>query len=148
MPGMTGTELHEQIADCGLFVPVIFLTGHPDVPTSVRAMKHGAADFLLKPVDDETLLRAVAEAVERHVVQRTKQAQRRGIQARITRLSPRELEVMKHVIRGRLNKQIGADLGIAEKTVKSHRGEVMEKMEAGSVAELVRFCEAAAIKSS
>jgi FixJ family two-component response regulator len=146
MPGMAGTELHEKMAECGLIVPVIFLTGHADVPTGVRAMKNGAADFLLKPVDDETLLQAVAEAAERHAVQRRKKAQQREIQARIARLSLRELEVMKQVVQGRPNKQIGADLGIVEKTIKAHRGKVMEKMRAGSVAELVRLCDAADLK--
>jgi len=109
-------------------------------------MKQGAVDFLLKPVDDELLLQTVRRAVERHAAQQAGEAARREVLARVARLSPRELEVMKRVIRGLLNKQIAAELGIAEKTVKVHRGEVMEKMAAGSVAELVRLCDAAGVK--
>jgi FixJ family two-component response regulator len=146
MPEMTGPELHDRMVERGFSLPVIFLTGHGDVPTSVRAMKKGAADFLLKPVDDEVLLRTISQAVERHAAEKATQARQQEILARIARLSAREIEVMRHVIQGRLNKQIGADLGITEKTVKTHRGEVMHKMNAGSVAELVRLCEAAGIK--
>jgi FixJ family two-component response regulator len=146
MPGMTGPELHARMAERGVSVPVIFLTGHGDVATGVHAMKQGAVDFLLKPVDDELLLQTVRRAVERHAAQRAGEAARREVLARVARLSPRELEVMKRVIRGSLNKQIAAELGIAEKTVKVHRGEVMEKMAAGSVAELVRLCDAAGVK--
>lgn len=155
MPGMTGPELHDLMAERGLSLPVVFLTGHGDVPNSVRAMKKGAMDFLLKPVEDEVLLRAVRQAVEHHTAEQAAQAQRQVLQAqqqrirmRAARLSEREFEVMTHVIQGKLNKQIASDLGITEKTVKAHRGEVMEKMEAGSVVELVRLCEAAGIKPS
>jgi FixJ family two-component response regulator len=146
MPGMTGPELHDRMADRGFSLPVIFLTGHGDVRTGVRAMKQGAVDFLLKPVDDKVLLQAIRQAVGRHAGEREKAAQQGEIQERIARLSPRELEVMRHVIQGKINKRIASDLGIAEKTVKAHRGEVMEKMAAGSVAELVRLCEAAGIR--
>lgn len=146
MPGMSGPELHERMSREGCSLPIIFLTGHGDVPSGVRAMKQGAVDFLLKPVDDHVLLEAIRQAVSRHAAEREKAAQQGEIQARLARLSPRELEVMKHVIQGKINKRIAADLGIAEKTVKTHRGEVMEKMAAGSVAELVRLCEAAGIK--
>ncbi len=145
MPGMTGPELFDRMSEKGLSLPVVFLTGHGDVPTSVRAMKKGAVDFLLKPVDDEVLLEAVRQAVARHAAEQAREQVRQGIQARLRRLSAREREVMEYVIRGDLNKQIAADLGISEKTVKVHRGRVMAKMEVGSVAELVRLCEAAGI---
>jgi FixJ family two-component response regulator len=146
MPGTSGPELHERMAERDISLPVVFLTGHGDVTTGVRAMKRGAVDFLLKPVDDQLLLQTVRRALDRHAAQQASENMRREIQARAARLSPRELEVMKHVIRGALNKQIAAELGIAEKTVKAHRGAVMEKMAAGSVAELVRQCDTAGIK--
>ncbi len=141
MPGMTGAELFDRMSEKGLSLPVVFLTGHGDVSTSVRAMKKGAVDFLLKPADDEVLLQAIRQAVERHASEQAREQARQGIQARLDRLSAREREVMEWVIRGRLNKQIAADLGISEKTVKVHRGRVMAKMEVGSVAELVRLCD-------
>jgi FixJ family two-component response regulator len=146
MPGITGPELFDQMAAKGLSLPVVFLTGHGDVPTSVRAMKKGAVDFLLKPVDDEVLLHAIRQAVARHVSQQAREQERQSIEGCLCRLSAREREVMEYVIRGDLNKQIAADLGISEKTVKVHRGRVMAKMEAGSVAELVRLCEAGGIR--
>jgi len=111
-----------------------------------RAMKKGAVDFLLKPVDDEVLLEAVRQAVRRHAAEQARERERARINACLVRLSLREREVMEHVIRGRLNKQIAADLGIAEKTVKVHRGRLMEKMEVGSVAELVHLCESVGIE--
>ena len=146
MPGMTGPELFDQMAGKGLSLPVVFLTGHGDVPMSVQAMKKGAVDFLLKPVDDEALLHAIRQAVARHVSQQAREQERQSLEGRLRRLSAREREVMEYVIRGDLNKQIAADLGISEATVKVHRGRVMAKMEAGSVAELVRLCEAAGIR--
>lgn len=141
MPGMTGPELFDRMSEKGLSMPVVFLTGHGDVPTSVRAMKKGAVDFLLKPADDEALLQTIRQAVVRHASEQAREQERQGIQARLQRLTSREREVMECVIRGRLNKQIAADLGITEKTVKVHRGRVMAKMEVGSVAELVRLCD-------
>lgn len=145
MPGMTGPELHARMAERHCSLPVIFLTGHGDVHTGVRAMKGGAVDFLLKPVDDEVLLRAVSQAVDQHAIERTAQIAQEKIRERLARLSPRELEVMRHVIQGKLNKLIAAELGIAEKTVKKHRGEVMRKMEAGSAVELVRLCDSVGV---
>lgn len=145
MPEMTGPELHRQMSQRGLTLPVVFLTGHGDVPTSVQAMKKGAMDFLLKPVDDGILLQTIHKAVARHASDIKNQGERHEIEARVSRLSSREREVMESVIRGRLNKQIAANLGIAEKTVKVHRGRVMEKMEIRSVAELVHLCETAGI---
>jgi FixJ family two-component response regulator len=110
---------------------------------SVRAMKHGAVDFLVKPVEDEVLFQVMAQAISRHDAELEARHDRDRIASRIAQLSARELEVLKHVLQGRLNKQIGFALGIAEKTVKVHRSRVMEKMEAGSVAELVHMCDAA-----
>jgi FixJ family two-component response regulator len=144
---MTGPQLHQQMVERGLFLPVVFLTAHADVLTGVNAMKKGAVDFLLKPVDNDVLFESIRQAVERHAADRAMQARRHEIEARVARLSPRELEVMKHVIQGRLNKQIGADLGITEKTVKTHRGEVMEKMQANSLAQLVLLCEEVDLKA-
>jgi len=146
MPGMNGPELQQRMAELGLSLPVIFLTGHGDVPTGVRAMKNGAVDFLLKPVDDAVLLREIEAALERHAVQLTEAERQREIRTRLQQLSPREREVMERVIRGWLNKQIAADLGISEKTVKAHRGQAMHKMAVRSVAELVRACETAGIR--
>lgn len=143
MPGINGPELHDGMSERGFTLPVVFLTGHGDVPTSVRAMKKGAADFLLKPVDDEMLLDTIRQAIERHAAERVRQRHRQDIAARLHRLSVREREVMAYVVQGRLNKQIAGDLGIAEKTVKVHRARVMEKMEVRSVAELVHLCETA-----
>lgn len=141
MPGLSGPQLHEAMAERGLILPVVFLTGNGDVPTSVRAMKRGAVDFLLKPLDDEALFAAIEQALRRHASERTRQREQREIEARLGRLSPREREVMELVIRGSLNKQIAAELEIAEKTVKVHRARVMEKMEVRSVAELVHLWE-------
>ena len=145
MPEMTGLQLHELMAQNGVTLPIVFLTGNADVPTSVRAMKKGAADFLLKPVDDGVLLEVVNAAIERHVAENARHAARQAILQRVARLSPRAREVMQHVIRGRMNKQIAADLQIAVKTVKAHRSRVMALMEYRSVAELVRACDLAGI---
>lgn len=141
MPGMSGPELHGVLAGRGFTYPVIYLTGNSTVAIGVGAMKKGAVDFLEKPVDDEVLLGVIEQAIARH---RDAQAERRRsgeTRRRLDALSGRELEVLSHVIRGRLNKQIAFDLGIALKTVKVHRGRVMAKMQVRSVAELVRLCE-------
>lgn len=143
LPGLSGPELQCLLSDRGVALPVVFLTGHGDVPTSVRAMQRGAVDFLSKPVDQEALLGAVRAALQRHAVERARQRQRHGVCARIQRLSGREREFLGHVIRGRLNEQIALDLGISEKTVKVHRPRAMEKMEVRSVAELIQLCGAA-----
>ena len=139
MPGLNGLELVEELRSRGVSTPVVFVTGHADVPTSVQAMKAGAVEFLEKPFDDKILLKAVQEAVERD---RTERLDREGlaeIESRAETLTSREREVMALVVQGLLNKQVAGQLGIAEKTVKVHRGRVMEKMEAGSLAELVRL---------
>jgi FixJ family two-component response regulator len=143
MPGVSGTQLHESMYQRGLTLPVVFLTGHGDVSTGVRAMKRGAVDFLLKPLDEEELLAAISQALERHAREQARRREWQDIAERLGRLSAREREVIENVIRGSLNKQIAAELGIAEKTVKVHRGRVMEKMEVRSVAELVHLCETA-----
>lgn len=142
MPNMTGTELFDRLVRSGFSLPAVFLTAYGDVPTSVHAMKEGAVDFLLKPVDDETLLRAVREAVGRHAAIRALQDKRAAAHSRLSRLSAREREVMERVARGLANKVIASDLGIAEKTVKVHRHRVMEKTGTRSVAELVRLFDA------
>jgi len=146
MPGMSGIELQERMSDAGIFLPVVFLSGKGDIPMSVRAMKHGAVDFLVKPVAEEVLFQALDQAIKRHIAEATTRLERDGILARLGYLSPREREVLEQVLRGRLNKQVAADLGISEKTVKAHRGRVMEKMAAGSLAELVHMCDTVGIE--
>ncbi len=142
MPRMSGPQLFDEIARGGYSLPVIFLTAHGDVPTSVHAMKDGAVDFLLKPVDADALLHAVEDAIARQASSRAAARECAAIEARLGRLSRREREVMERVVRGEPNKRIAAELGISEKTVKVHRHRVMEKMEAGSLAELVRLADA------
>lgn len=144
MPGLSGFELLERLASGGVAPPVVLLSGNPDVATSVESMKLGAVDFLVKPVERDVLVAAVRKALERHAGERARMLEREGCRALVDRLSAREREVMEHVLRGRLNKQIAADLDIAEQTVKQHRGRVMEKIGVRSVPELVRVCEAAA----
>lgn len=141
MPEMTGPRLHETMLARGIDLPVIFLTGKGDVPTTVQAMKRGAIDFLLKPVENEALFTAIDIALQRHARHQAHRREQLGITTRLDRLSAREREVMERVVLGRLNKQIAAELGIAEKTVKIHRGRVMEKMEVQSVAALVHLLE-------
>jgi FixJ family two-component response regulator len=143
MPGLDGLQLQQALARAGDVCPVIFITGFGDVPTSVRAMKAGAVDFLTKPFDREQLLAAVRIAIDRDRSARAARAERSSIGVRVATLTPREREVMVHVVAGHLNKQIAAELGIAEKTVKVHRARVMKKMGAGSVAELVTMVSSA-----
>ena len=146
MPGLSGPELQSRMHEMGWSLPIVFLTGHGDVPTSVQAMKRGAVDFLLKPVDSADLLRTVTEALERHATELDRQRERREIRACLEQLTTREREVLEAVTRGLRNKQIAAELGISEKTVKVHRGRVMQKMRVRSVAELVRACESVDIR--
>jgi FixJ family two-component response regulator len=145
MPGVSGLGLQEELAaeDCAM--PVIFLTGHGDVPTSVRAMKKGAVDFLTKPVDEEIVLAAIRHALSEDEIRSRTRREISAVRERIRTLTAREREVMQHVIAGELNKQIGDRLGVAEKTVKVHRARVMAKMGVNSVAELVRLCLRAGI---
>jgi len=141
MPGMSGPELHERLARLGLQMPVVYLTGQGSVPVSVRAMKLGAVDFLEKPIDADRLLSTIALAIARSREENERHHRHAGLRQRVDSLSAREREVMNHVIAGRLNKQIAADLGIAEKTVKVHRGRVMAKVGVRRVAELVHLCD-------
>lgn len=141
LPGASGLDLQESLRQAGRELPIVFLTGHGDVPTSVRAMKGGAVDFLQKPFIDQDLLDCVQRALDLSRAQRTERAERTELQRRLDTLTPREREVMLEVITGKLNKQIAGDLRIAEKTIKVHRGRVMQKMRANSVADLVRMVE-------
>jgi FixJ family two-component response regulator len=146
MPGMTGLEVQQALEARGLAMPIVFLTGRADVPTSVKAMKRGAADFLTKPVDEQDLLAAVRRAIEKDAAGRKDRAEVAEIADRLATLTPREREVLERVISGKLNKQIAHDLGTVEKTIKVHRGRVMEKMRAPSVAELVRLAQRAGVR--
>jgi len=146
MPELNGLELQEALIKMGCPIPIIFLTGHGTVPVSVKAMKSGALDFLSKPVDEKDLIAAIRIAIEKDGLARQTRAEKDEIQQRLDTLTPREREVLTHVISGRLNKQIAFDLGTVEKTIKVHRARVMEKMKANSVAELVHLCERIGIK--
>ena len=141
MPDLNGLELQKALTAKGSAIPIIFLTGRADIPMSVQAMKGGALDFLTKPVNDEDLLKVVAAALEKDRIERQSRAELDEIQERFATLTPREREVLTHVVSGQLNKQIANDLGTVEKTVKVHRARVMEKMKVNSVAELVRLTE-------
>lgn len=141
MPGLNGLELQGALTAKGSAIPIVFLTGRGDVPMSVQAMKGGALDFLTKPVNDEDLLRAITAALEKDRIGRESRAELDEIQQRLSTLTPREREVLTHVVSGQLNKQIANDLGTVEKTIKVHRARVMEKMKVNSVAELVRLTE-------
>ena len=137
MPELDGLHLQRRLTHDGILLPIVFLTAHGDIPMSVRAMKAGAVDFLTKPVKDTDLLRAVRAAL----VRAAEQHEIAVISARLSHLTPREREVMKHVIAGKLNKQIAFDLGTGEQNIKIHRGRVMHKMGIESVADLVRIAE-------
>jgi FixJ family two-component response regulator len=146
MPGLDGLALQKALVARGIELPVVFLTGHGDIPTSVRAMKAGALDFLTKPVDGQALVAAVRRALEKGRSNLEERREVLGLRRRLESLTPREREVLEGVVDGRLNKQIAGDLGISEKTVKIHRGRVMAKMEAGSLAELIHFADRAGIR--
>jgi RNA polymerase sigma factor (sigma-70 family) len=138
MPGPSGLELHEAIARRGDTLPVIFLTGHGDIPQSVRAMRQGAVDFLTKPVRRSDLIASIRQALERQEAAAETTGRRKAIAERFAKLTPREKEVFELVVAGRLNKQIAALLGTSERTVKAHRARIMEKMQVDSVAGLVQ----------
>jgi FixJ family two-component response regulator len=148
LPGLSGLDLQKRMAEAGLETPIVFLTGHGNIPASVQAMKAGAVEFLTKPFDEQDLLRAIEEAVERDQRARQQRAAMRELQLRYASLTPREQEVLLHVISGLLNKQIAAELKMSEFTVKIHRGRVMRKMHADSLADLVRMAESLGIRSS
>ena len=141
LPGMSGLAFQQELAKAGIALPVIFITGHGDVPKSVRAMKAGAVEFLTKPFDDQLLLDAINGAIERDRERRRTVAQLAELQARFRTLTEREREVLKLVIAGRLNKQIADDLSLSVVTVKVHRSHVMRKMLAKSVVDLVRMAD-------
>jgi FixJ family two-component response regulator len=146
MPGLDGLQLQSALTAGGIERPVIFITGKGDIPTSVRAMKAGAVDFLTKPVQEDELLSAIARAAAKEAEVRNVRAEIDTIEAKLAKLTPREREVLSHVIAGRLNKQIAGDLGTVEKTVKVHRGRMMEKLGVRTVADLVRLAERAGIQ--
>jgi len=146
MPGLSGMDLQAELSKTETSMPIVFITGHGDIPMSVEAMRKGAVHFLVKPFDDSDLLAAVREAIEKDRKAKTEQAKVRDIRRRLSLLTPREYEILCYVITGMLNKQIAFTLNIAEKTVKTHRGRVMEKLRVDSVAELVRLAEKAGIE--
>jgi len=146
MPGLSGMDLQEELNKADYHMPIVFITGHGDIPMTVEAMKKGAVDFLTKPFDDEELLHALRTAIGKDRSARVEYTEVHEVRGRIGLLTPRENEIFRYVATGMLNKQIALELGIAEKTVKVHRGRVMEKLGVDSVAALVRLAEKAGIK--
>lgn len=148
MPGLSGLDLQRDLAEANIHIPIIFITGHGDIPMSVRAMKAGAVEFLTKPFRDQDLLDAIQQALERDRRARSQQADSAELRDRYQSLTPRETEVFALVVKGMLNKQIALQLGTSEITVKLHRRQVMEKMRADSLADLVRMAERVITKST
>ena len=147
LPGLSGLDLQKRLAKIGLEIPIVFLTGHGNIPASVQAMKAGAVEFLTKPIDEQDLFRAIREAIERDRRTRQQHADMRDLRDRYESLTAREQEVMQQVVSGLLNKQIAAELNITEDTVKFHRGHIMHKMRADSLAHLVRMAGDLGIRS-
>jgi FixJ family two-component response regulator len=145
MPGISGIDLQDELSKADYSMPIVFITGHGDIPMGVHAIKKGAVDFLPKPFEDEELLQAVREAIAKDTQGRAEYAEVHEVRERIALLTARERDVLRYVITGMLNKQIAYELGIAEKTVKVHRGRIMEKLGVDSVADLVRLAEKAGI---
>lgn len=141
LPGLSGLDLQKEMAERGIHHPIIFITGHGDIPMSVQAMKAGAVEFLTKPFRDQELLDAITQSLARDSAARTQRAELTKLRKYLDSLTPREKEVMTLVVTGMLNKQIAGELGTSEKTIKVHRGQVMHKMHADSLAELVRISE-------
>jgi FixJ family two-component response regulator len=147
IPGMGGPELQARLSALGSTLPIIFLTGHPDIPTTVRAIKAGAADFLTKPVSSDKLFQAIERAIALHEVTFGPKSKLNMVRARVGTLTPREREVFELVVRGKANKQIANALGCTERTIKAHRQRVMEKTQVQSLAELVTLAERAGVLS-
>ena len=145
MPGLTGPELHQELNNRNISMPIIFLTAHGDIPTGVKAMKDGAVDFLLKPVEEKILFDAIDKALNKDAQLKIQKKEMEIISRRFAKLTPREMEVFRWVITGMLNKQIALSLGTTERTIKAHRSQVRQKLEVESVAELVRLAEKAGI---
>ena len=141
MPGLSGLDLQDELVAAGRTVPIIFISAHGNIPLSVRAMKAGAVDFIEKPFEDQTLLDAIYQSLKKDGQAKLEQAELREIKRRVDSLTPRERQVFAHVVSGKLNKQIAFELGTSERTIKAHRARVMKKMQAKSLAELIRLAE-------
>lgn len=146
MPGLSGMDLYQEFLQRGIGIPVVFITGHGDIPMGVKAMKQGAVDFLPKPFEEKDLIAAIGRALEKDAAQKKSKNAEKKVNRLVDTLTPQERVVLTWVITGMLNKQIARELGITEKTVKVHRGRLMHKMNARSVAELVRLCQTAGVE--